>query len=199
MKTLVALFSMIIFASMSFAPQDKVTVISSYSYLYEEASFTSTKVQINESDLLLMHGQELEVIEESGDFLLVSTIVNDNTYQGYIYKYYVTKNSAQIIYPVFNGKVRTENAVIYDLDKNPSPYVASKNQGVYIYNGFDDDEEYTAIQIVLEDGNLYNGYIKTTDLAPDGVSPLLIVGISLIAAAVTIILSLIFIKKRKKK
>lgn len=199
MKTLLALFSMVVFASMSFSPQDQVTIISSYSYLYEEASFSSNRVQCEGEDLLLMHDQSLQVLSEEGDFVLVTTSLNEQSFQGYIYKYYITKNSAQIVYPVFNGSVRTDGAVIYDLDKFPTEYTAQKDQGVYIYSSFDEDEEYTAIQIVLADGSLYNGYIRTVDLAPDGVSPLLIVGIALIAAAVTIILSLVFIKKRKKK
>lgn len=159
----------------------------------------SNKVQDNGEDLLLMHGQALEVIDEDGDFVQVSLTLNEQVFQGYIYKYYLTKNSAQSIYPVFNGSVRIDNAIIYDINKTPTSYTAKKNQGVYIYSGFNDDEEFTAIQIVLDDGSLYNGYIKTIDLSPDGVSPLLIVGITLIAAAVTVTLSLVFIKKRKTK
>ena len=166
---------------------------------YKEASFSSNKVQREGGDLLLMHGQSLEVISEDGDFVQVTLSIDEQAYQGYIYKYYITKNSAQIVYPVFNGSVRTDGAVIYDLDKSPTEYTAQKEQGVYIYSGFDDDEEYTAVQIVLSDGSLYNGYLRTVDLAPDGVSPLLIVGVSLIAASVTVILSLVFIKKSKKK
>ena len=159
----------------------------------------SNKVQDNGEDLLLMHGQALEVIDEDGDFVQVSLTLNEQVFQGYIYKYYLTKNSAQSIYPVFNGSVRIDNAIIYDINKTQTSYTAKKNQGVYIYSGFNDDEEFTAIQIVLDDGSLYNGYIKTIDLSPDGVSPLLIVGITLIAAAVTVTLSLVFIKKRKTK
>ena len=196
MKTFLTLLSMVVFANMSFLPNDQVTIISSYSYLYEDASFSSNKIQLDGEDLLLMHGQSLEVINEEGDFVRVQVSLNQQSYQGYIYKYYITTNTPQTVYPVFNGSIRTDGAVIYDLNKTPTEYTAQKNQGVYIYSGFDDEEEYTAIQIVLSDGSLYNGYIKTTDLSPDGVSPLLIVGVSLIAAAVTVILSLVFIKKK---
>ena len=194
---LLSLFSIIVFANMSFAPQDTVTIISSYSYLYEDASFTSEKIKNGENDLILYHGQNVEVIEESGDFLLVNVILNQIEYEGYIYKYYVTKNNSQVVYPVFNGMVKTDNAIIYDIELNPTQYTATKNQKIYIYGAFDDD--YTAIQIVLQDGSLYNGYIKTSDIYADGVSSLLIVGITIIIACVTIILSLVFIKKRKKK
>ena len=139
-----------------------------------------------------------EVIQEEGDFVYVNVKVEQNNYTGYVYRYYITSNSPQIVYPVFNGNVRVDKAIIYDMDFNPTQYTASKNQGVFIYEGFSSDE-YTAIQLILEDGSLYNGYIKTVDLTPQGISPLLILGISIIAACVTIILSLLFIKKRKKK
>lgn len=56
-----------------------------------------------------------------------------------------------------------------------------------------------AVQIVLEDGSLYNGYMLKADIEPDGISATLIVGITIIVAVATIILSLLFIKKKKKK
>lgn len=195
MKLILPLLA-IVFSSMSFAPAQEVSVISSYSYLYAQPSFTSEKIMDGEEELLIYHGEKLTVIEEEGDFVLVEYQSN---LQGYIYKYYITTNSSQVVYPVFNGNVRIEGAVIYDIDGSPTEYRAHAGQEVYIYGGFNDDGDFTAVQLVLEDGNLYNGLIRTEDLSPDGVSSLLIVGISIIAACVTIILSLVFIKKVKKK
>ena len=197
MKIILSLLA-VAFSAMNFLPEQQVSVISSYCYLYQEASFLSEKVKQGNEDLIIYHGNTLEVIQEEGDFVYVNVKVEQNYYTGYVYRYYITSNSPQIVYPVFNGNVRVDNAIIYDMDFNPTQYVASKNQGVFIYEGFS-SEEYTAIQLILEDGSLYNGYIKTVDLTPQGISPLLIVGISIIAACVTIILSLLFIKKRKKK
>ena len=63
----------------------------------------------------------------------------------------------------------------------------------------DSEEDFVAVQIVLEDGSLYNGYMLKADIEPDGISATLIVGITIIVAVATIILSLLFIKKKKKK
>ena len=74
-----------------------------------------------------------------------------------------------------------------------------EGERLFLYDGYDDKREYTPVQVVLEDGSLYNGLILTSNIKPDGISSLLIVGITIIAASVTIILSLIFIKKSKDK
>lgn len=195
MKIFLPLLSMIISLS-SFVVGDSAYVISSRAYLYNEASFSSQKVAENGQELVLNHGQELVILDQENDFVLVSLTIDENEYSGYIYKYYITSSSSQTVYPVFNGSVRRE-ATIYDMDYNPK-YTIKSGQSVYIYNGYDDDDEYTAVQVVLEDGSLYNGYVRTEDLQPQGISPLLIVGISIISACITVILSLVFIKKSKK-
>ena len=80
--------------------------------------------------------------------------------------------------------------------------LAECNATVTLCNGIEEEKEhkgYTAIQIVLEDGSLYSGYISTKSIEADGVSRLLIVAITIIVAAVTIILSIVFIRKKSKK
>ena len=167
--------------------------------MYTEADFNSDKIVIIEDEKTLLvelwHGDEVKVESIGEKFALVTT--NDNI-EGYIYKYYLSNNASQSVYPVFNASLRKES-VIYDIDQNPTDYIGEKGTRVYIYQGFDDDKEFTAVQIVLEDGSLYNGYVLTANVNPDGVSGLLIIAISIIVAGVTIILSLVFIKKKKDK
>ena len=198
MKTLLTLMSFILLTS-SFTPSQTVTLISSYSYIYTESSFDEDKVLLGEDEqpIILYHGDKLVVEQENGDFVLIYK-QGEPQIKGYVYKYYLSSNSSQVVYPVFNGKIRTNNAVIYDIDKSPTEYRAKSGQEVYIYGGFDDDEDYTAVQLVLEDGSLYNGYVLTADLEPKGVSSLLIIGITIISACVTIILTILFMKKNKK-
>lgn len=175
---------------------DSGYIISSRAYLYSEASFSSEKVMLNDEEVVLYHGQNLTIIAEQDDFVQIELTYNGENIEGFVYKYYVTNTTSQTVYPVFNGSVRRDT-MVYDIDLQPQ-YNIKSGQEVYIYSGYDDDDEYTAVQVVLEDGSLYNGYVLTQDLQPRGVSPLLIVGISIIAACVTVILSLIFIKKVKK-
>ncbi len=195
MKLLLSFF-MLFSPLMSFIPNQDAIIIASYCYLYSSPSFSSEIVKIDENPFILYHNEKVTIIEENEDFILVKT-QNEQT-QGWVYKYYLTTNTSQIVYPVFNASVRKDNTIIYDINKSPTELKATAGQRVYLYDGFDDKNEFTAVQLILEDGSLYNGYLKSADISPDGVSSLLIVGISIIAACVTIILSIIFIKKTKK-
>lgn len=200
---LVLTFGMIVFpfnnTSHAISEGEKATVIVSKCYLYTSDNFSSDRVSYQEEEntilVTLNHGDEVEVISFSGDFVLAKT---SDQKEGYIYKYYLTDNTSQAVYPVFNASIR-KNTVIYDIDKNATEYIAKKDSRIYIYEGFNDKEKYTAVQVVLEDKSLYNGYILTEDIKPDGVSGLLIVAISIILAGVLIIVSLLYIKKKRKK
>ncbi len=197
--TLLPLFSGNLFCSASDYPLEEgcyTTVISSKCDLYLEPSFISPKITVEENIISVKHNQQVKVISVEGDFALIKF----QKQEGYVYKYYLkpTQNTSQYIYPVTNATIRNDTK-IYDLQLSDSELpLAKKNTRVYLYNGFDDKKEYTSVQIVLESGELYNGFIKTADIKPDGVSGLLIAGISIIAASVTVILSLVFIKKKKK-
>lgn len=207
-STISLLFLAILLIFVGFYPQNtfssalteskSATVIVSRSNLYSADNFISSKVSYQEGEstilVVVKHGEEVYIEHFTGEFAYVST---KEGHKGYIYKYYLTQNSSQIVYPVFNASVR-KNTIIYDIDKMETDKIAQKDSRVYIYEGFDDKKELTAIQIVLDDQTLYNGYIKTEDIAPDGVSGLLIIAISIIIAGVTIILSLVYIKKNKK-
>lgn len=174
-------------------------VIVSRCYVYSDATFEAEKLKIVENEdevfVTLKFGEVVKINGFNGDFAWVTTAEDKN---GYVYKYYLSDNKSQEIYPVFNASLRRESQIL-DIDFEETGLKASKNARVYLYEGFDDDKKYTAVQIVLEDGSLYNGYILTEDIKPDGVSALLIVGLSVIIATVTIVLSLLFIKKKKKK
>lgn len=174
-------------------------VIVSTCYLYKADTFASEKVTYQDGEntvlIILKHGDIVNIKSFSGDFAYVTT---SSEKEGYIYKYYITENSSQAVYPVFNASVR-KNSKIFDLDKQETEYTIKKGSRIYIYKGFNDKEKYTAVQVVLEDESLYNGYILTANVKPDGVSGLLIVAISILIAAITITLSLVFIKKKKKK
>lgn len=177
----------------------KAKVIVSRCYLHTADSLSSEKVTYAQGEdtilVVLEYGDIVNIESVTGEFAFVTTA---DEKEGYIYKYYITENTSQAVYPVFNASVR-KDTIIYDINKNATEYTAKKGTRVYIYKGFDDKEKYTAIQIVLDDENVYNGYILTEDVDPDGISGVLIIAISIIVAGVTIILSLVYIKKKKSK
>lgn len=193
MKSLLCIAIIVLSA---FAPNSTAFVLASRCPLYSTPDFTSSIVQYEETDYFLSQNDQVEVLGTEGDFVLVKTSEN---VEGYVYKYYLTQNTSQETYPVFNCSVR-ENCLVYDLEKNPTTYVAEKNQRVFIYNGFDNVEGgYTEVQLVLADGSLYNGLIKSSSLRPDGVNRNAIIAIPIILAGITVVLSIVFIGKKKKK
>ncbi|MBQ8792703.1 MAG: SH3 domain-containing protein [Clostridia bacterium] len=178
----------------------QASVIATKTSLYTSADFSSEKVTILDEDeqpvlITLKLNDSVEISQIQEDFAYVTT---SKGYTGWMYKYYLSQNDAQDVYPVFNATIRTDT-IIYDIDKTSTSQLALAGSRVYIYDGFDKNQEYTAVQVVLEDTSLYVGYIATADVEPDGVSKMLIVAITVIIAAVTIVLSLVFIKKKKKK
>lgn len=194
---LISLFSFNSNSNLSYALENGKygTIIASRCTVYSQADFNSDKILINNEEIFyLKHGEEVDILEVNSDFAKIS---KDNI-EGYVYKYYITQNSSQIVYPVFNGSIR-KDTIVYDMDFKESGYTLNKGDRVFAYKSYNDKEEYAAVQVILEDGNLYNGYIHTKDLDPDGFSGLLITAISIIVAAVTIILAIVFIKKKKKK
>ena len=123
-------------------------VISSKCEVYEEANFDKAKIVTT-----LKHGDQLEILEIQDKF---AKIKKDDI-EGYVYKFYLTCNTSQVVYPVFNASLRKDET-IYDIEQNPTTFTAKKGTRVYLYDGFKDKEKFTPVQIVLEDGTLYNGY-----------------------------------------
>ncbi len=172
------------------------SVIASRCQMYERADFSSQVVTDADGQIIyLRHNQQVEVISIEGDFAQVET---QEDAQGFVYKYYLTQNTSQVVYPVFNASVIADNAVVYDMDFADTDFRLQKGDRVLVYKSFSEKKEYTAVQVVLDDGSLYNGYMLTKEVSPDGISGLLVAGITIIIALVTIVLSIIFIKKKKK-
>ena len=193
MSLLLAIFMLF---SNAFAVEfNAVFIVSTTScYVYNDSSFSSEKLQKDGQDLILYHGDKVIYKSENDDFYYVA--IDDET-KGYVYKYYLTSDNSSIsVYPTFNATIRQE-CEVFDIDGNSTGYHAEKGQRVFLYAGFKSREKYNPVQIVL-DNEVYNGYIETKYIRPDGVSATLIVAISTIVSVVIVTLSLVFIKKQRK-
>lgn len=181
--------------SMVLPSSNQAEILFNACYLYTAPSFESEKVvDENNENVILNQNDTVIVLEEKGDFYHVKI---DNSLSGYVYKYYLSFGENIDVYPTFNATIRYNETQVFNLDYSQSNITLSSGTRVFIYGGYDDRNEYTQIQFVDENGNLFHGYVQTSNINPDGVSSLLIVGISIIVACVTIILSIIFIKKSK--
>ncbi len=173
------------------------TVIASRCEIYEGADFSSPPITDNDGEkIYLWHGDKVTIMSIQGDWAGVRC---ENQREGFVYKYYLTQNTSQVVYPVFNASVLHDEAVLYDMDYADTTHRLQKGDRVLVYQSFNEKETYTAVQVVLADGSLYNGYMLTKDVSPDGISGVLIAGITIIIALVTIVLSIVYIKKKKKK
>lgn len=182
------------------AEQNQVTVVADRCIVYQTASFDDPFL-INEKTVTFAHGHQLTVLENevSSSFIQVQGNFENEVVEGFVYRYYVTFAKIEITeYPVFNASVAVDNTVIYDLDKQPTEYTATKGQGLYLYNGFNDKETYTAVAVVLPDDSVYYGYILTKDIKTKGINAGLITGFVVIISCLTIIFLLLFMKKRKQ-
>ena len=196
MKLLLAIMMTFSFFSSPITGGESLSVISSVCTLYESASFDTPAVDNDGNEIVFKHGDKLIAITEEGDF--VKVLIGGEKV-GFIFKYYVTTNkNGQDVYPVFNGKVIKEGSEIFNIDGSPSGHFAKQNQGIFIYGGIDGKKDKTEVAIVLEDGSLFYGQIATADIAANGVSSTLIISITVIIALVTIITSVVFIRKKKK-
>ena len=170
-------------------------IIVNACYLFTAPSFESEKVvDENNENVILNQNDIVIVLEEKGDFYHVKI---DNSLSGYVYKYYLSFGENIDVYPTFNATIRYNETQVFNLDYSQSNIVLDSGTRVFIYGGYDDKNEYTQVQFVDENGELFHGYVRTSNITPDGVSSLLIIGISIIVACVTIILSIIFIKKSR--
>ena len=195
MSLLLSIFMSLLSIS-SFVPMQESKIIASCCYLYSHPSFESEKIYDDNGQAVVLNlGDKIEIIQDDGgDFVLAK----EAEHEGYIYRYYISATGEQLVYPSFNGTLRKES-LLFDNNLVQTAITLKEGERLFLYDGYDDKREYTPVQVVLEDGSLYNGLILTSNIKPDGISSLLIIGITIIAASVTIILSLIFIKKSKDK
>ena len=194
MKLLLSIFSFFLTLS-PLQVGTTLYVASSYCYVYTDPDFESAKIEVNEDFYTLKTYDEVEFRDEQDDFYLVKT---KDDIEGWVYKYYLTTNKSQSVYPVFNATIRND-CEVYNFDGTKNGQSLKKDARVYLYKGFNDKEKFTSIQYIQEDGTLVNAMVLTEQIQPDGLSSLVIVAISLVASITTIVLMVVFIKKPKKK
>ncbi len=107
--------------------------------------------------------------------------------------------------PKFNAQTNTE-ARVYFLEDNKikeSEITLKNKERIFLYEGFDSKKEFTAITYVVtnQDGthSVMYGYLKSKDINPDGINPLLITCVVLILAILGIIFAWMFMKNKKIK
>ena len=178
----------------------QLPVVSNYAYMYEYHDFTSQKY-----DFKIYKGEEITLLDDElfDNFYYASFKYEDVTYNGYVYKDDVAKLAdEQEVILSYNAKIAKDTKIFSITDPNNplicdgQEVILEESTEVYIYEGYNRKNEFTAIKFSFN-GKIEVGYVKTTDISPYGISPALIVALTAIIASVGVIFILLGINKKK--
>lgn len=174
--------------------------------LYQEANFSSTILTT------LNHKTIIKVIFENNNpkqttkdnFVFYN--VKFEEFEGFMFADLITaEQNFLTAIPNFNAQTNSD-AKVYFLQDNEireSNITLKTGERIFLYEGFDNKKEYNAIAFVVtnQDGtrDVMYGYLKSRDISPDGINPLLITCVVLILALLGIIFAWMFMKNKKIK
>lgn len=205
-----AFFSNISFCQNVWA-QEKETLFvnSNFANLYQTYDLSSEKVFcLQHKDNVIVEADGTGVVEytSTDNFVFFKVLAYNNLEEksegyGFVLADLVSKSIPQIeTIPNYNAKT-IDNAKVYfktDNAYDESDITLNNGTRVYLSEGYKRKAEFCAVCFEFENQILY-GFVKTYQIKPDGINPLLITCITLIFAVLTISLSLILIKKKKTK
>ena len=192
------------------APQSATYIVSANSaVVFAEANFASdklaTKVHKDKIFVLLDGENPIQENWEGYNFYKISlqenNVESDTTQFGFVLCSLLTLQRPEIVaMPNFNAKTNKECKVF--LQQNgafvESDITLIHGQEIFLYEGFDAKKDFIAISYVL-DGSVSYGFLKTDDVSPNGINPLLITCAVLIIAVVSIIFAWLFMKNKHVK
>lgn len=167
--------------------------------LFESASLTSTKItQLSHKDEILveMEGESVAEYSSNGFVFYKATFQSQ---EGFVLSDLVVPAQKLISsIPNFNAKTNKDSVVYLQNDNSfeESSISLAKNTEIFLYEGFDDKTDYTAIAFIYENQVRY-GYLQSDDINPDGINPFIITAIIVIVALVGVIFALVFMRRKK--
>ncbi len=169
--------------------------------VFAEADLTSEKLYVlnHKTEVKIEFENDNPKVYNENGFVFFKVESADN--MGYVLAdLVIPKTDFLETIPKFNGRTNGK-ATVYFLEDGK--YVASeitlpKHQRIFLYEGFNRKKEYNAVAFVYENEIIY-GYLKESAIDPDGVNPVIITVVCFAIAAIGIILTFVFIKKKKTK
>lgn len=199
--------------SVAFAEESEVSgeyvVTANSAVLFSQPDLTSEKLAT------LSHKDEILLEVSGGEVAVYSGTYGYNFYklqeqysnsQGELVDAFILcdlvtpKTEIVVSIPNFNAQTNAKCEIYL---KENTEYVASgttldKGTRIFLYEGYDSSNEYTAISYVL-DGDVLYGYLKTENIAPDGINPVIITCLIVILALLGIIFAWLFMTRKKVK
>ncbi len=200
------LLSEVLFEQEEQSDFETYVVTANSAVVFSRSDFASEKIATlkHKKELFVLTNSGTPVTEFWGNFkffkisLLDNEIENDNFDFGYVFADLLTKKQDEIVaIPNFNAKTNKECHVFF---QENGTFVESKTlllrgQGIFLYEGFDAKKDFNAISYVF-DGKVLYGFLKTEDINPNGINPVLITCIILIVAVLSIIFTWLFMKTK---
>lgn len=181
--------------------QSIYVLTANYASIFESADFSSAKIgQIKHNEEVFVETENnipKEFLNENFVFYKISY----NQLNGYVLADLLTpKNNVITSIPSFNAQTNSSCKVYFKQDNQmvESNITLNKGERIFLYEGFNGKEEYNAISFLYENEVLY-GYVKSENIAPDGINPVIITCIIIIMALLGIIFAWLFMKNKKVK
>lgn len=179
--------------SVSYEVNTTLSVVTNYAYIYELPSFSSNKkdVKIEKNETVTL----LDANEKNG-FYFVSYTGDEQNFEGYVYKecLAVLEDEQELVL-TYNAKTSMRTTV-FSLSDNSEIVTIDEGTELDLYEGFNRKNEWTKVKFSYN-GQIIFGNIKTEDISPYGVSPVLIIALTAIFACVGVIFMLLGINKKK--
>lgn len=174
--------------------------------VFAEADFSSEKIATlaHKDEIVVLTDDDVPVTEFWNEFkffkinLKENGIENENFDCGYVVADLLTPKQEEIVaIPNFNAKTNKECHVFSQENGKfvENETILTRGQQIFLYEGFDAKKDFTAISFVL-DGKVLYGFLKTDDISPNGINPLLITCTVLIVAMLSIIFAWLFMKNK---
>ena len=171
--------------------------------VFAGADFSSEKIAT------LKHKDEVFVLTDTGapvtefwkEFKFFKIDLKENGIEsahefGYVLAELLTEKQEEIVaIPNFNAKTNKE-CHVFSQENNKfveSETTLARGQEIFLYEGFNAKKDFTAVCYVIE-GKVLFGFLKTDDISPNGINPVLITCIILIVAVLSIIFAWLFMK-----
>lgn len=186
------------FAAADFSAKYFVTANSAT--IFEAPNISSQKLKtLSHKDEIWVETSDNQAVEYTYEYAFFK--VTHQNIEGYVLADLIVPKSKTISsIPNFNAKTNERCTVYLKADNEfvESNIALEKHEKIFLYEGFDKKKDYTAISY-LKDNEIFYGYLKTENIAPNGINPIVITCISLIVAVVGIVFAWVFMKKKKVK
>lgn len=196
---------------MAFGESEKQAKVTTECNLYKEAKLNYTEeegivLKLSFGEILSIVGEPIKDENSSFYFYFASITKNESEYQGYVITNFITSTTNSGLGKRLDPNAKTLNqSNIYNskdennkLILNGKEVVLEQYQGIKILDGYDKSKNYHQIMFEIE-GNIYTGYIKTSDLLMEGYNATIILVIFIFVLVTGIAISVFFTTRKKRK